>query len=177
MTAISQRVVMIQPGPSTPVPAGTEGTMLAFNVAREAWEVEWDNGVSTFFPSEAGREEIGTLPPPGSTGVCDFCYHPEPRWEHRADDAPTDAHLIGETLVVGRSAGGGWAACNVCHALIERRDADRLAVRSAKRFKRRHPEVDMSQRELLRSIKQVQATYWNNAVGPGIRIDPEREIE
>jgi hypothetical protein len=58
--------------------------------------------------------------------VCDYCSDPEPPWVYPANDFP----MPGLPNHVSR---GEWAACQVCHELIENEDWGGLLERSVTR--------------------------------------------
>jgi hypothetical protein len=54
---------------------------------------------------------------------CDFCSSPDVRWSYPARDFTILPLMV--------ASGGGWAACQTCHDLIETQDWKALAGRSA----------------------------------------------
>jgi hypothetical protein len=161
------RVEMIRPGDTTPVPAGTEGVVVDFS-SENGWEIQWENGVNTFFPSERG-DEIATHAQPGEY-KCDFCGSSDVRWEHRAEDAQDVLVTVGggRTEAIGQGSNGSWAACEVCHRLIDADKRDRLAYRAAREIAKLTPGV--SPKLTLFAAKRAHEMYWRGAVGPGIPV-------
>lgn len=92
--------------------------------------------------------------------VCDFCSARPVVWSFPARD---HEQVPGVAMSMG-----GWAACAVCAALIKRGDREKLLGRSAKRLRRKAPE--MSTREIARSLRQIQDTFWANREGPGAAV-------
>lgn len=114
---------------------------------------------------------------------CDFCSAPQIAWAYPARD-----FLIGSTVpgIPDHGSSGSWAACPVCHALIERGDRDRLAARSAKRLARKH---GISYRMALRAVRESQDGFWAHREGPPVpserftadpepagRVDPKHKM-
>lgn len=160
---------MDKPGPNTPVPEGTMGVIRNFDASR-GWEIQWETGVSTFFPGNG--DEVSSMAAPGNM-QCDFCTSKEPRWEHRAADSQNVLVAIresGRTQSMGQGSLGSWAACDQCHRLIEAGDRQRLAMRAAKDIKRKHAHEGMSLRVVLPAIQSAHKMYWDNRVGPGFPI-------
>lgn len=158
------RVQMERPGVDTPVPVGTWGKVVAWR-PEGVWELAWDNGVSTTFPNAHG-DHIALEAIPGEE-VCDFCTSSQVRWEHRAHDAQSAMLLVGGAGALGQGSHGSWAACEVCHRLIELGKRDELVRRSAKRFQRQHPGVPF--RLVVAAVTDAHRMYWNNRIGSGIR--------
>lgn len=163
---IGNRIRMDKPGANTPVPVGTWGVCLNFS-PENGWEIEWETGVTTFFPG--GGDEVSSEAPEGEM-KCDFCSSTEPRWEHRAHDSESMMVAVGgvKDMAVGQGSHGSWAACEVCHRLIEADKPDRLAYRAAREFARQSP--GLSPDLILFGIKEAHRMYWDNAVGPGFPI-------
>jgi hypothetical protein len=104
-------------------------------------------------------------------GQCDFCSSPDVRWAYPARDFVVDAETVARNVGAPELAGlipdwgsrGGWAACPACHALVQRGDRDRLAIRSAKRMRRVYASLSM--REALTAVRRVQDDFWANREG------------
>ena len=71
-----------------------------------------------------------------STSICDFCSEPNVVWRYPAQNFVAYA-VAG---VVGQSV-GDWAACTVCHALIEDGDRCGLLERSLRRLLEKNPDM------------------------------------
>ncbi len=87
-------------------------------------EAPRDGGASSANGSELFEADDTTCHP----GLCDFCTAPGPRWLY-----PCQSFTIG---VLRSSKGtethfstGAWAACDACHAAIERGDYERIVRR------------------------------------------------
>lgn len=132
------------------------------------------------------------LSTPRGGAICDFCSSPDVHWSYPARDFTHHRELAALTIDMrtleterhdidlDAGSSGGWAACNVCHALIERGARERLARRSAKRMLRIHG-MNMSLRDALGLIRPFQDTFWANREGEPVysadrpRKDPTRE--
>jgi hypothetical protein len=164
------RIRMDKPGDGTPVPAGTFGKSVGFKGGL-GWEIEWENGVTTFFPNGNG-DEVSTLAPEGEAR-CDFCSSKDPRWEHRCEDNSTVMLALGggrTTAVIGQGSHGSWAACDVCHRLIEANKRDRLAKRAARSI-----DSSLPLNVMLPAMKQAHGMYWRYRVGPGFPMRQEAD--
>lgn len=107
-----------------------------------------------------------------SGGECDFCSSPDVQWAYPCRDFQVDAPIPG---VPDQGSSGSWAACPVCHVLIERADRAKLARRSAKRLQRKY---NISLKVAIATIRQMQDGFWSHREGPpvpalrGQRDDP-----
>jgi hypothetical protein len=88
---------------------------------------------------------------------CDFCREPRPAWNYPCVDY---------TLPDGKSRStGAWAACEVCHGLIEADARVALARRSAASFLARHGIAPP-----LEAFVETQAGFFTHRTGPGERL-------
>lgn len=96
------------------------------------------------------------------TIVCDFCSSPDVRWRYRSPDSRSTAVGINpetsQSVVIDANFAGDWAACPVCHALIEEGNRDRLARRSARRLVRKHPRLSMA--NALMCVRQPHDVFF-----------------
>jgi hypothetical protein len=71
-----------------------------------------------------------------SASICDFCSDPNVAWRYPARTfiAYAIAGFVGQSV-------GDWAACNICHALIEAGDRRALLERSLSTLLEKDPEV------------------------------------
>ena len=97
--------------------------------------------------------------PPREQWVCDFCSSPDVHWRYPARDFP-----IQSLKIPGPQHGseGGWAACNVCHALIERGLRDKLAKRSAVKFSRK---FGVPAKLIVNDLRKLHDEFWTNREG------------
>ena len=108
-------------------------------------------------------------------GVCDFCSGGVPRWSYPTRDfvvEPLTTRLHAEGMP-GAGSEGNWAACDTCHALIERTDREGLTLRVASIFARQYSvPVQM----LLEPLGELHGQFWSNREGKPIPINrPEEE--
>lgn len=91
-------------------------------------------------------------------GLCDFCNEPDPVWVYPAHDilmVPTD-----DEEPVHQSV-GGWAACDTCSTLIERRDTDGLLVRA---LGRAH-ELGLPTEKVLPDLRELFVAFFEARTG------------
>lgn len=126
--------------------------------------------------------EMLVAPPEGA--ICDLCSSPDVHWSYPCrDHAQKTEHFTAlglredgspavEKMAIDGFSRGGWAACNPCHALIERGDRDRLARRSAKRMLKKQNLVGvMSLSDAIAHIRRIQDQFWSHREGPPIYHD------
>lgn len=99
------------------------------------------------------------------SAICDFCSSPDVQWSYPA----RDFEVTGIPLARRAGSSGGWAACPVCHVLIERGDRVRLAHRSAKRMARRY---GVSVNSIERELRSLHDQFWASREGPPTRYEP-----
>lgn len=87
-------------------------------MSRRSKKRRWDP--RTFKRTEGDGETFVEAPEP----MCDFCLAPDPTWEYPAARMPLQGHPIIDV------SEGAWAACDECHALVERADLGALVERS-----------------------------------------------
>jgi hypothetical protein len=97
--------------------------------------------------------------------ICDFCSSPNVTWVY---PARTFAAYIFEGIV-GESV-GDWAACPICHSLIESGRQTELAERSLVTLLERQPEMKSAERELRTHIRSFHTMFFQNRVGSAITI-------
>lgn len=73
----------------------------------------------------------------GEEPVCEFCCRTTPQWEYPA--APME--IVGHPSIT--HSNDDWAACPVCHALIEAHDIDGLVQHAVKSQRRTIYELRM----------------------------------
>lgn len=98
-----------------------------------------------------------------SAEVCDFCRGGPVTWAYPCRDFTHHVKVPRGSLTFNSS--GGWAACEVCHGLIERSDRDRLCSRSAVT----HPKAKtVPMRDLRRMVRGLHDDFWANREGPAV---------
>lgn len=94
--------------------------------------------------------------------VCDFCMGTPIQWTYPC------RNFTHHGLEVTFKSSGGWAACSICHDLIERQDRSALAQRSAVC----HPDRRNIPLALLtRRVRSLHDTFWVNREGPPVQDD------
>jgi hypothetical protein len=102
---------------------------------------------------------------------CDFCSDKPIRWGYTA--MPSLAIMTGPVTLI-HEEDGRWAACEICHDLIEKRDKDALAKHSLAEFNKHYPGVmtNMPEEMLLKSFREVHDIFWLGYDGaPPVRIE------
>ncbi|HEY1437399.1 MAG TPA: hypothetical protein VGG82_07840 [Casimicrobiaceae bacterium] len=90
--------------------------------------------------------------------ICDFCSAPKVLWRYHAHDFVMDI----PEAPVDWGSDGDWAACDICHELIERDERNGLAYRSALRFAIQH---DVEMKLILPRIRDLHTQFWTMRVG------------
>ena len=90
---------------------------------------------------------------------CDFCTEPHPTWGYPAKSFELDVGLP-----VGLVSEGGWAACDVCHDLIEADKRDALLARALDKLVGQLPMDEA--RELMATL---HGRFFANRCGPSFR--------
>ena len=100
---------------------------------------------------------------------CDFCSSPSvviryPAGSSRVIIDGNKAKGIGDSI-------GDWCACLDCARLIDARDAEGLAKRSATTFPEICGAAGLSKDETLLIISMIQTEmFWAYLKGPGVRV-------
>jgi len=90
-----------------------------------------------------------------SNSICDFCSAPHVAWRY---PAKTFVAYVVEGFV-GQSV-GDWAACNICHALIEVGDHSALLERSLTTLLEKHPEMRPDEHELREQLAVFHRMFF-----------------
>jgi len=90
-----------------------------------------------------------------SNSICDFCSAPHVAWRY---PAKTFVAYVVEGFV-GQSV-GDWAACNICHALIEAGDNSALSERSLSTLLEKHPEMLPDEHELREQLAVFHRMFF-----------------
>ncbi|MBY0502737.1 MAG: hypothetical protein K2X03_02425 [Bryobacteraceae bacterium] len=92
---------------------------------------------------------------------CDFCSAPHPSWRYPALTfvAYCAPDVAGESV-------GDWAACEICHTLIETNDHAGLAQRSLDELIVKYPEASQASRVLLESLSDLHQEFFVHRRGP-----------
>lgn len=106
--------------------------------------------------------------PSGGEMVCDFCGSLQPTWTYPCKDYEVfqGVKANGEKLVVGSL--GHWAACALCHELVERVAKSELAARSVQSMVEMGKWREDDVAEWQERLQMVQDTFWWNRTGSAI---------
>ena len=92
--------------------------------------------------------------------ICDFCSSPDVHWHYEANDfqaGPDSLHW---------GSRGFWAACNVCHDLVEANNRQALGMRGMQEYFKRHPNelpnTKQMRRMLYTHIRQLHDGFFEN---------------
>lgn len=100
-----------------------------------------------------------------STSICDFCSEPYVAWRYPAHSFVAYA-IEG---FVGQSV-GDWAACTICHALIEAGDQSALLERSLRALLEKNPDMRPDQAELREQIRLFHRMFFAHQTGAGLPV-------
>lgn len=116
-------------------------------------------------------------PPPGEE-VCDFCSGTPVAWAY-----PCRPHRSGQMLALGSdsrpdmkvdfNSPDGWAACAVCHGMIQAGMRDKLAKRAADTLGA-ELVLRLGQKQTEQVMRGIQDNFWSNREGPPITPDEYR---
>lgn len=96
---------------------------------------------------------------------CDFCSAPCPVWRYPARSfvAYCAPNLAGESV-------GDWAACDLCHVLIESNDRRGLAQRSLDELILKHPEASAAAAALYEDLAELHEQFFAHRSGTAVLI-------
>jgi hypothetical protein len=97
--------------------------------------------------------------------ICDFCSHPNVGWLY-----PTRSFVAYIVDGIGGQSVGDWAACDVCHVLIENDDRSGLAAHSIDSLIKVHPEFQVAREELLHEMERLHGTFFSSRMGAPINL-------
>ena len=97
--------------------------------------------------------------------ICDFCSDPNVSWQYPARSFV--AYVLDG--IAGESV-GAWAACDVCHDLIEKDDRSGLAAHSIDSLIRVHPEFQVAREELSREMERLHGSFLGSRRGEPINL-------
>ena len=92
--------------------------------------------------------------------MCDFCSMPYVAWRY---PTKTFVAYVVEGYV-GESV-GDWAACNICHALIDAGDHTALLERSLSTLLEKHPEMRPVEHELRDQLAVFHRMFFDHRTG------------
>jgi hypothetical protein len=99
-----------------------------------------------------------------STSICDFCSEPNVAWQYPAQSFVAYA-VAG---VVGQSV-GDWAACSICHRLIEAGDRSGLLERSLAKLLN-NPDMRPAEAELREQIRFLHRLFFAHQIGVALPV-------
>jgi hypothetical protein len=102
--------------------------------------------------------------------VCDFCSSPDVTWTYPAEDM-----WMFRSEGVEHMSRSDWAACEICHHLIEQQLYDDLNDRAAKRFYEMTTGLEetpktVTQALLLEAVRQNTVRFEKHRTGPPVRV-------
>jgi hypothetical protein len=97
--------------------------------------------------------------------MCDFCSEPNVAWRYPAQNFIAYA---GPSIV--RRSVGDWAACSICHRLLEADDRCGLLERSSQMLLGKHPEMREAEAELRDQIAGFHRMFFEHRLGPAVAI-------
>ena len=100
-----------------------------------------------------------------STFICDFCSEPNVVCGYPAQNfvAYAVAGVIGQSV-------GNWAACTVCHALIESGDRSGLLERSVRRLFEKHPDMRPDEAEVREQLGAIHRMFFAHQTGAPLPV-------
>ena len=96
---------------------------------------------------------------------CDFCSAAGPVWRYpaRSFTAYCAPNVAAESV-------GDWAACDLCHVLIEDDDRSGLAQRSLDELILKHPEAIMAAAVLREDLAELHQQFFAHRSGMAVPI-------
>jgi hypothetical protein len=97
------------------------------------------------------------------TSICDFCSEPSVAWRYPARNfvAYAVAGVVGQSI-------GDWAACSVCHRLIETGNHDELLERSLRTLFRKNPDMRWAEAEIREQIAGFHRMFFAHRIGAAL---------
>jgi hypothetical protein len=100
-----------------------------------------------------------------ATALCDFCSEPSVVFRYPAQNfiAYVAAGVAGESV-------GDWAACKICHELIQAGDRAGLSERSVRTLLEKHPEMQNAEAELRAQLTDFHRRFFANRAGAPVPV-------
>ena len=100
-----------------------------------------------------------------SSALCDFCSVPSVIFRYPAQSfvAYVAVGIAGESV-------GDWAACAICHQLIQAGDRLGLSERSLRTLLEKHPEMQDAEAELRAQIADFHKMFFANQAGAAVPV-------
>jgi hypothetical protein len=104
--------------------------------------------------------------------ICDFCSEQAVAWRYpaRTFAAYVVSGIVGESV-------GDWAACPICHGLIQDGLRVALAERSLQTLLEKHPEMRFAESEVRAQIRGFHTMFFSNRIGDAVPITAQRQTE
>lgn len=105
-----------------------------------------------------------------STCICDFCSEPDVSWRYPARTfvAYVVAGFVGQSV-------GDWAACSVCHSLIEAGNRSGLLERSLSRLLDKNAEMRSDEAALREELAVVHRMFFAHQTGHALPVVQESQ--
>jgi len=100
-----------------------------------------------------------------SISICDFCSDPDVTWQYPARSFV--AYVVGD--VIGQSV-GDWAACRICHELIDAGDRRGLLERSLRTLLEKNPEMFPAEVELREQLARFHRMFFAHQAGAALPV-------
>ena len=100
-----------------------------------------------------------------SISICDFCSEPNVVWRYPAQSfiAYAVAGVVGQSV-------GDWAACGICHRIIESGDRSGLMERSLRTLFEKCPEMRPAEAELREEIARFHEMFHAHQTGAALPV-------
>lgn len=100
-----------------------------------------------------------------SNPICDFCSDPSVAWRYPARNfvAYVVAGIVGESV-------GDWAACGVCHGLIESGNRQGLLERSLRTLLEKNPEMRPAEAELRKHLARFHQLFFEHQTAAALPV-------
>ncbi len=97
--------------------------------------------------------------------ICDFCSEPSVAWRYPAQSfvAYVVAGVFGESV-------GDWAACGICHGLIESGNRQGLLERSLQTLLEKNPEMRAAEAELREHMARFHRMFFAHQTGAALPV-------
>ena len=100
-----------------------------------------------------------------SNHMCDFCSEPNVAWRYPAQSflAYAVAGFVGQSV-------GDWAACSICHRLIEAGDRTGLLERSLRTLLEKNPDMREAEAEFRDQISVFHRMFFKHQTGAPLPV-------
>ena len=97
--------------------------------------------------------------------ICDFCSEPHVAWRY-----PVQSFIAYAEAGIVRRSIGDWAACSMCHRLLEADDRYGLLERSIQMLLEKNPEMREAEAELRDQIAGFHRMFFEHRLGTALPI-------